>query len=157
MNAPGYYSTHFSAVEMRTSDAAPRQGIDNTPNAEAERNLMRLCWDFLEPIRAQFGPMRVTSAYRCAALNALVGGSPTSSHMTGRAGDLQFVDPAVRLKRVVDWLQTSPLLFDQVIYEFGAWVHVGIPAKHTAPRRQTLMVFRGTGYQSYNPTDTRVA
>lgn len=153
---PGYISPHFSLVEMRASDTAARKGIDNTPGADVLRNLERLCWGFLEPLREKFGPIRITSGYRCAALNSLIGGSPTSFHMLGLAADFQPTDPSVTLKGVVDWLQAGPLVYDQAIYEFGAWVHLGIPAKHRAPRRQTLMVFRDTGYQPYDPTDTRV-
>lgn len=35
-------------------------------------------------------PFRITSAYRCEAHNAAVGGKPNSAHLRGRAVDIKF-------------------------------------------------------------------
>lgn len=154
---PGYYSEHFSRLEMRASDTAARRGWPNTPPPAAEANLERLCRDYLEPLRDHFGPIRVTSGYRSPELNAAIGGSRSSAHCQGRAGDLQVLDPAVALREVVEWVTRSRLDYDQVIYEFGAWVHFGIAAEGNRPRRQALMIFKGSGYLLYDPADPRVA
>lgn len=148
---PLLYSPHFSRRELTFSETAARAGINNTPTAAVERNLVRLCTDFLEPLRGRFGAISVSSGYRSPALNAAINGSKTSAHMTGRAADLKPVNPSVRLVDVVRWLQASKLPFDQVIYEYGRWVHVGIAAAGATPRRQALMIFSGGTYLPYDP------
>lgn len=42
----------------------------------------------LEALRAQAGPLAVTSGYRCQQHNAAVGGAPNSYHCRGMAADL---------------------------------------------------------------------
>ena len=42
------------------------------------------------------GPLAITSAVRCAGHNAAVGGSPTSSHLTGNAVDIAVPGVAQR-------------------------------------------------------------
>ncbi len=152
----GYYSPHFSRVEMIASDTAARRGILNLPPLWVQQNLQRLCLEVLEPIRAEFGPVRVTSGYRCIELNKLIGGSESSAHMRGQAADLQFPDPSISMKAVVEWLRTSGLPIDQVIFEFGAWVHVGIADIDKRPRHERLMIFAGSRYLPFNPDDPRV-
>lgn len=152
----GHYSPHFARLEMYASDTAARRGIDNRPPAYAERNLVRLCNEVLEPLRAQVGPIRVTSGYRCPRLNEAIGGSSTSAHMDGLAADIQPLTKGFSLKKVMGVVLASGLPFDQVIYEFGGWVHLGISAVGIPPRRQALMIFRGTTYLPYDPSDSRV-
>lgn len=151
-----HYSPNFTLMEMHASETAARRNIDNTPTLEEQTNLRRLCVDFLEPIRAQFGPVRVTSGFRAPRLNSAIGGSLLSAHCHGRAADLQFYDPAVKLGDVMRWLRASPLHYDQLIFEFGAWLHLGIAPLGKQPRRQSLMIFRGGGYLPFDPTDPRV-
>lgn len=153
---PGYYSPHFSRVELLASEAAARRNISNVPSPAIEKNLERLCKDFLEPIRARFGPIRVTSGYRCSALNAVIGGSATSAHVDGRAADIQLHDPTFFLSDVMRWLKQGGLPFDQAILEYGGWVHLGIAKEGVEPRRRLLMIFSGTGYMNYDAADTRV-
>lgn len=147
---PGYYSPHFSKVEMCSSETAARRGIDNTPPAHLEANLVRLCQDFLEPIRSEFGPIHITSAYRCWALNTAIGGSQTSAHPDGRAVDFKPVRP-LSLQEVVERIIASQLPYDQLIYEFGAWVHIGIARAGQVPRGEALMIFAGAGYSPFDP------
>lgn len=154
--SPGYYSEHFTKLEMRASDTAARKGIDNTPPPEVEADLRVLCAGYLEPLRARFGPVRITSGFRCPELNAEIGGSSSSAHMDGRAADLQPLQAGVTLRHVTDWIVASWLPFDQVIFEYGGWVHLGIAREGQAPRRQALMIFRGSGYLPYDPDDARV-
>ena len=42
----------------------------------------------LEPVRADVGPIRLVSAFRCPHQNELVGGRPLSFHLTGLAVDI---------------------------------------------------------------------
>ena len=128
-------SPHFSLEELTASDTAARKGIDNTPPPDARAALVRTAIG-LETVRALLGvPLLVSSGYRCPALNKLVGGQPASQHMRGEAADFtapQFGPPEAIVKRLDDYR-----VFDQLILEFGRWVHVSFTDK---PRREVLVI-----------------
>src|SRR5437867_10669758 len=112
-------SKHFSLEELTASEVAARAGIDNTPPAEAIRNLVRLA-EGLELVRAALGnnAVHVTSGYRSPRLNQMVGGSRHSMHMQGLAADILcpvFGPPL----EVCCAIARSSVSADQVIYEFG--------------------------------------
>lgn len=122
--------------------------IDNTPSEEIIINLAELCADFLEPTRAVFGPLWVTSGFRCEDLNRLIGGSSSSAHMDGRAAD--FVPMQGQSTRdIVNWMvEGSGLDFDQVIDEYSStsnWIHLGMAriGGRRGPRHQALTMRRG--------------
>ncbi len=155
---PGYYTEHFSHREMVSSQTAVRRGIKNEPDEDAKRNLQRLC-EVLEKIRAQFGPIRVTSGYRSAALNAALSGSATNSlHKIGCAADIEPLKPDVKLKDIVSWIveHEVELGIEEVVYEYGAWVHVGIADEGAQPGYERWMKFAETGYLEYDADDPRV-
>lgn len=120
-------SAHFTLYEMTRSDTAERDPDlvmqQRTPPSSVVDNLAYLCATTLEPLRALLGPcpLTVTSGYRCPDLNARVGGSPTSQHLTGQAADLQL--PRTYL---------GDYRFFQAISE----VKVGIHARLQRPIRQ---------------------
>lgn len=71
----------------------------------------------LEQIRKYISdePIRITSGYRSAALNKLVGGVPHSDHSKGYAADITCGKyTAYQLAKLVSY---SAIAFDQVIYE----------------------------------------
>ena len=118
---------HFTLSEFVRSETADRRHIDNTPTVEVVANLRALCRNVLEPARVAFGsPIYITSGYRCPALNAAVGGKPTSQHLRGEAADLQ-VKGVRNLKRLYNAIKSHGV-FDQLLYETnrtGAkWIHV---------------------------------
>lgn len=131
---------HFTLDELCRSDTATRQGIDNRPPQGVTDNLALLVAHVLDPLREAYGrPIRVTSGYRCKALNEAVDGSPTSDHMQGRAADIVGT-PATRKenRRLLALVQSLGLPFDQLIDEQdGQWVHVSYrgPAEN---RRQVM-------------------
>ena len=57
-------------------------------------------------------------------LNDAIGGSKTSAHMRGDAADLKVINqtPYETAELIVE----LRLPFDQVIHEFGCWVHIGV-------------------------------
>ena len=121
-------SPHFTLAELTASDTAAAHGLDNAPPPAAIANLRRLVDQVLEPVRAKFGIVRVTSGYRCAALNRLVGGAPGSQHVAGEAADI--VCPALGAGGLAAWIAHA-LPFDQLILEAARtgrseapWVHV---------------------------------
>lgn len=119
-------SRHFTLPELTRSDTATAKGIDNQP-AEAElQNLRALCAAVLDPLRDAVGQaIKVTSGYRCPALNRLIGAA-ASQHQEGKAADLQAPGmAALDLFKAV--INLAPP-FDQLIYEpksaTSKWVHV---------------------------------
>ena len=141
-------STHFSFEELTLSDTAVRAGIDNTPPGQLMPNLVRLAAG-LELVRAALGnkPIHVTSGFRSARLNQMLGGSKHSMHTRGLAADIlcpQFGTPL----EVCEQIARSGLAFDQVIHEFGRWCHVGF-AEEGQARRNELLTIRSaaSGYE----------
>jgi zinc D-Ala-D-Ala carboxypeptidase len=150
------YSEHFTREELIGSDTAARLGIDNTPPADVEANLRRLC-EVLERVRAAMGPIFISSGYRCLELNTAIGGSKTSRHMDGCAADTGYANESLRTvaNHLIEHAQV--LGIDQVIYEFGRWVHIGIALPGHTPRHEGLMIFSAReGYLKYDPNDPRV-
>ncbi|MCW5141053.1 D-Ala-D-Ala carboxypeptidase family metallohydrolase [Burkholderia cenocepacia] len=140
---------NFTLEEFTGSDVARDKGIDNTAPPAIVVNLRRLA-DALEQARALLGssPIKITSGYRCPALNRAVGGVPNSAHAQGLAADFVcagFGTPVNVARR----LAASDLPFDQVINEFGRWVHIGLAADGAAPRRQVLTARKVDGRTTY--------
>ena len=123
---------YFELDEFINSPTAKKKGIDNTPSFEVVEHLDELVEKILDPLRAAYGmAIRVTSGYRCPALNKAVGGSDTSVHQIGYAADLQVggsFDKFVAF--VVDWLAKTGTKFDQLLIEKNKagdrWLHIGL-------------------------------
>ncbi len=130
---------HFTLQELTRSDTARRLGINNTPSASAIQAMHALVNDVLDPLRdAWGGPIRVTSGYRCPALNQAVGGTPHSQHQRGEAADITVGSPS-RNRRLLALIKRLDLPVDQCIDEKGcSWIHVS----HRAGRnRRQYMKF----------------
>ena len=124
---------YFELDEFIKSDTAKKKGIDNCPTFEIVENLEELVENILEPLRAAYGmPIRITSGYRCPALNSAVKGSSTSVHMLGRAADCQVGGSFNKFRDfTVEWFKKTGTKFDQLLIEkdtkSGAkWLHIGI-------------------------------
>lgn len=148
-------SEHFTLAEFARSQTAARLGIPNWPDDPAiVERLTALCVHILEPIRAHFGPVFVTSGYRCARLNAAIGGAPTSQHQRGEAADLEV--PGVDTAAVATWIRDAGLPYDQLILEaytpgepWSGWVHVSY---RPPGRREVLTAMpRPGGGMTYRP------
>ena len=130
---------HFTLRELIRSDYAARHGIPNLPGPEARENLKRLA-EFLEECRSALEnrPIQILSGYRSRLLNAAVGGSSRSQHLTGLAADVVAagLPPTETCKRLL------PLPFDQLILEYDEWTHVSIPAVGVPSRREALVMDR---------------
>ncbi len=142
-------STHFTLAELTRSQTAARLGIDMTPSADVIANLSRLCLTVLEPIRAKaMRPIVVTSGYRPPELNAYIGGSRRSDHVTGRAADIHAIGLSLEdLARVVRSMPELPLR--QCIEEYRQWLHVSIPAADEPPMREFLLARYEDGTTRY--------
>ena len=123
----GHLSKNFGYQEMIKSSTADRLGISNDASREHVINLVNLCNFILQPIRDEFGVIRINSGYRSPALNKAVGGSKTSQHCNGQAAD--FESTRISNPNLAKWISQN-LEFDQLILEFydgkdpnSGWVH----------------------------------
>ncbi len=130
--------TYFTLDEFVVSQTAVRRGLTNVPPSEAVESLRALCAEVLDPLREQLGaPIVITSGYRSKLVNSMVGGSSTSQHCAGEAAD--FICPGRTVEDVFELARASDLPFDQLIQEFGAWVHVSYSPRR---RREALRAVR---------------
>ena len=139
---------HFTLDELTSSEAAERNGWDNTPNEQELENLKRLA-AFLEEVKTALGgrPVMVNSAFRSKQVNDAVGSKDTSQHRIGCAVDIRV--PQLTPDQVVKAIVAAGLEYDQLIREFDRWTHVSIPnTPETAPRRQVLIIDK-TGTRLY--------
>lgn len=129
---------HFELDEFVRSATAEQCGLDNTPTFEVVDRLGTLVERVLDPLREAWGSaIRVSSGYRSRALNAAVGGSATSAHLSGWAADLQPADPGEIdefIAFVAGWCKATGTAYDQIIDErsksSGArWCHFGLYAQ----------------------------
>lgn len=146
---------YFTDEELLRSATAERHGIANRPDAEAQKNLDALRWGVLNPLRERWGkPIYVTSGYRCARVNRLVGGDPNSQHTKGEAADIGGTSPKENLA-MAKVLLSLPNGFDQLILEetgrgdlLPEWLHVSWK-RVGSNRRQVLRKVKGeAGYRS---------
>ena len=131
---------HFTLEELTASEAADRNGWDNTPNEQELANLNRLA-DFLEQVKTVLGgkPIMVNSAFRSKLVNDSVGSKDSSQHRIGCAADIRV--PGMTPDEVVKAIINSKIGYDQVIREFDRWTHVSIPnTVDAAPRNQALII-----------------
>lgn len=116
----GTITKDFSYREFERSEVADAKHICNVITSfEVRDSILALTENVLQPLRDAWGkPLKVNSGYRCKALNAAVGGVPTSQHVKGEAADIAADDP-VKLARLAVKLG---LPFDQMIL-YPTFVH----------------------------------
>lgn len=139
----------FSLEEMTLSEWAIRHGYENAPADVAIANLEALCSTVLDPLRSHVAkPVHVLSGYRSPVVNVGVGGARTSQHVHGEAADISVSGMGVR--QLVELIRSLGLPYDQLIDEFGRWVHVS--HKRFGPQRGQVMEARrgdrGTVYST---------
>ena len=146
-------STHFTLAEFTRSESAKRHGVSNEPTPEHLENIKALCEKVLEPIRAKFGPINISSGYRSKVLNHYIGGSLSSQHCEGRACDIDQdgMGGATNLE-IFHYIKDN-LYFDQLIYEMGDsnkpdWIHVSYNG--ISNRKQVLRATKVNGKSVYS-------
>jgi zinc D-Ala-D-Ala carboxypeptidase len=145
-------STNFSVAELSKSEAATRQGLDNTPSMEVIDCLQALVDNVLQPLRDKLGPIVVTSGYRSPAVNKAIGGSATSDHCKGQAADIEVLN--MDNKALAEYIRDN-MKFTQLILEFyrkgvpdSGWVHVSYDAKNL--KNQVLTAAKVDGKTVYH-------
>lgn len=154
------YPENFSREELLRSETALRHNIVNEPHSpEHEANLHSVAC-FLQCLRdalsEHYGrdvPISVSSGYRSEALNTLVRGSKRSAHSHGLAADFRAF--TVSVEDVFNFIREHESLsqmVDQVIDEYGHWVHVGIRQPKTNKQRGEFLLARKQGGRTvYTP------
>jgi hypothetical protein len=127
MDVSNMMSPHFSFGEM-TATVHENYIQENRLLARNFLvNGMALC-NLLERVRAYLNvPIFISSAFRCADLNAAVGGAAHSQHCLFQAADTTYagytlVDAYNKIAH-----NDIGIEFGQLIYEFGSWIHISIP------------------------------
>lgn len=139
-------SKNFKLNEFTTSQTATRKGIDNTAPAPIIERL-RMVANTLEQIRTLLGnhSIRISSGYRCIALNRAIGSGDSSAHVQGYAVD--FTCPGFGTpKEVAKKIAESDIKYDQLIYE-GTWIHLSVDPRN---RRDVLTATFKGGKASYS-------
>lgn len=141
---------YFTIKELTASSTAKRKGIDNRPTQEVTTALVALVENVLDPLRQAYGkPIVVTSGYRCAKLNKVVGGASSSQHVRGEAADIRSVSDNPKENKVIfDLIRKLNLPFDQLINEYNYdWVHVSF--SRYKKRGQVLTATKKNGRTIY--------
>ena len=146
-------SRNFTLLELIKSDTAVRKGIDNNPNADQIEKLKRLCENVLQPVRDQFGRVKVTSGFRTPELCLAIGSSINSQHAKAEAVDFEVL--GVDNAEVADWVYKN-LQTDQLILEYytpgepnSGWIHASWVEFN--PRAQYLRAYREDKKTKYKP------
>lgn len=133
---------YFTIEELCQSETAEKYKIDNTPSEEIKKNLETLVDCLLDPLREAWGsPIIINSGYRCPILNKAIGGSKTSSHMSGWSVDMRPKNGKMEefKKFVVQFIKTR--FWDQCILEKSGdveWVHLSL---YNNSGKQRKMIF----------------
>ena len=133
----------FSLAELTVTGS----GLPNIPNATERACLLDLCENILQPLRDYArAPIVVSSGFRSDAVNRAAGGAKTSQHTLGQAADFNIagMSPQATCAMIV----RLGLPFDQLIQEFGRWVHVSYGPRD---RRQILTAKKVLGVTRYLP------
>lgn len=130
---------YFTKSEFEHSQTATRKGINNAMPEVQQQSAILLCQNILDPIRVHYNkPVIITSGFRCKKLNRLIGGSTRSQHCQGKAADFWVV--GIELKTVFNDIVKGDIPleenFDQLIFEFGSWIHI---SRNDEPRGQRLL------------------
>jgi zinc D-Ala-D-Ala carboxypeptidase len=143
------FTKNFTLEELLESDIARRMNyteqFDPPPHIIA--NLLALSEMVLQPLRDKLGvPITVTSGYRCERLNKRVKGARTSEHLSGQAADIKI--HGYNSKEITNAIIELDLPFNQVIEEFGIWVHV---SHNSTPfnKKQALRAVKANGRTHY--------
>lgn len=133
-------SPNFTLEELTRSDAAARNGWDNTPNESEIENLKRLA-ALLQRVKTavEGKPVMINSGFRSKQVNDAVGSKDTSQHRLGCAADIRV--PGMTPRQVVEACIADGVPFDQIILEFDSWTHISVPnTPELAPRGQKLII-----------------
>lgn len=143
-------SKNLSLKEMTKSNTAIKRGFSNAPDNRQLANLRGWAINIFQPLRDHFKTaIFISSGFRSLKLNIAIGGSKTSQHSKGEAGDIDAdVFKGVTNAEIFHYIKDN-LDFDQLIWEFGDdeepnWVHASYKLDRTN-RGEILIASRVEG------------
>lgn len=142
-------TTHFTLAEATRSETAQRLSLSNSPG-RVQFCAIKHTAQQMERVREVLGshPIHVSSWYRNERVNKAVGGVPSSAHISGYAVDFNCPKFGT-VTDICSAIVASDLKFDQLIWEYGRWVHISFAPEQ---RGQILHIKKGIGYQQGLPT-----
>lgn len=151
---------HFTMQEFTRSETAEQLGYANQPTPEHRANIEEFVNKLLDPLREGWAircayehygtpALRISSGYRCVALNSAIRGAQSSAHCVGYAADI--VPMNGRLREFKNFCREYLVgrKFDQLISESenGAniprWIHIGYKNQEGKQRKQMLSMKDG--------------
>lgn len=118
----------FKWREFIRSSTAEKRGIDNMPRDDRVwKRIEYLAAKVLQPLRDEFGAVKVNSGYRCPALNKAIGSSNKSFHAFGMGADIVPLVEGVTTKDYFMYIHNN-LPYTELIAEEipGGWIHVAL-------------------------------
>lgn len=124
-------SDHFALEEFSKAALVP---IESIPL------LAEFCKVCLEPIRATYGPIVITSGNRPPVVNDAAGGVSNSQHIyTVEHVAADWYIPYVVMRPVFDWCRNNPKIqYDQLILEHGEKGDIIHASWSKTPRRMAM-------------------
>lgn len=124
LNAKLLMAPNFRYNEFVKSSTAIRLGIKNIPNEEQWQSIEKVAEHIIQPVRNHFGPIRITSGFRCVELCTAVGSSARSNHTRGEAIDFEPFDKKIHLIEVIEWIHLN-CNYRELIAEYfpDGWIH----------------------------------
>lgn len=123
-----YRPEYFTLRELCRSNRANELGLQNVPDFDQVMLLSEMCEHVLDPLRRLAAvPVYVTSGYRCAELNLLVGGVVGSYHLclNGFAAADITTGNKYENKKLFKAIAESDIPYQEMILENGGtWIHV---------------------------------
>jgi uncharacterized protein YcbK (DUF882 family) len=119
---------HFRVAEFDCHDGTP------VP-VGAHGALQRLCQQYLEKMRAEFGPARVLSGFRHRAYNDRIGGAKKSMHCYEEHVDQVAADVQFARGKPADWAGFAERLGAPGVGRYDDSVFVHVDNRKTGPAR----------------------
>lgn len=146
----GWASGYPQSLLTYSATAASHNLKNDPATGTAYANLSKLS-DFLGKLQVALPGIKIHSAYRSPAVNALVGGAKESAHMSGLAVDFEV--PNLTNKQVAAWLYNHqadyPEMSQVIWYTDTNHTHIGI----LGGPLEFLKGSKGSGsYSSWSPT-----
>lgn len=122
-------TNNFWLSEFAVSSDYPELAKEITFDDYEKSVVKLLCESVLQPIRDEFGVVHVTSGKRTPELNAKVGGTALSDHLTCNAADIYL--PEVDIEYVIDWIDYMAIPYRQMKRNGinGLHLSINIPGK----------------------------
>ena len=118
---------NFTWKEFFHSDLAKKHKIsNNTTNIFFLENAIRLFENLAQPIRDEFGPIRILSGFRSGQLNRLIYNKyKYSNHLVCQSVDIEPVDTSISLLEIGKFIEKN-LEFRELIFEYlpVGWLHI---------------------------------